>query len=102
MHDDERRVSKRYQISGGKVKYWQAQGPKSIVKLSDLSKNSVRFEMTKKLANGDMVDLEIIIPSIKAIKFDGRVVWTSMARESGALHQVRKLKNPNSPGLPRF
>lgn len=82
MHEDERRVLKRFQIAGGKVKYRLKDGPESTVKLIDLSKNSVRFQMTEKLVNGDLVNLEIIIPSNEAIKLDGRVVWTSTVRES--------------------
>ena len=82
MRQDERRVSQRFQISGGKVKYWLTKGPESIVKLIDISKNSVRFQMTENLKNGDMVNLEIILPPHEAIKLSGRVVWTSMVKGS--------------------
>ena len=82
MNQDDRRVFKRFQITGGKVKYRLPQGPESTVELCDLSKNSVRFEMTGKLQNGDALDLELNIPSHETIKLIGRVVWTSMARDS--------------------
>ena len=86
MQQDDRRVLKRFQIAGGKVKYCLAEGPESIVELIDLSKNSVRFHMSENLVNGDLVNLEIIIPSNESIKLDGRVVWTSMAKESQPAH----------------
>jgi hypothetical protein len=82
MHQDERRVLKRFPIKGGKVTYSLAEGPESTVDLIDLSKNSARFQMTEKLANGDLVNLEITIPPNKPIKLNGRVVWISMAREA--------------------
>lgn len=86
MRQDERRVLQRFQISGGKVKYRLAEGPESNVKLIDISKNSVRFEMTGKLVNGDSVSLEIILPHHEAIELSGRVVWTSMAKGSQPAH----------------
>lgn len=82
MKQDDKRVLKRFQIPGGKVKYCLPEGPQSTVELIDLSKNSVRFKMTENLANGDLIDLEIFIPANEAIKLNGRVVWTSMARKS--------------------
>ena len=86
MRQDDRRVLQRFQISGGKVKYRLAEGPESIVKLIDISKNSVRFQMKEILANGDQVNLEIILPSHEAIELSGRVVWTSMAKGSQPAH----------------
>jgi len=82
MQQDERREFKRFQIEGGKVKYGLSEGQESIVKLGDLSKTSCRFHLAEKLVNGYLLDLEIMIPSHDAIKLSGRVVWTSIARES--------------------
>lgn len=75
MNTVERRNLDRFKIPGAKVLYYPSDGLSIIVSLTDISKSSIRFELTSDIKVGDIIDFELIIPSNEKILLKGHVTW---------------------------
>ena len=73
----ERRHLDRFIIPDAKVSYTASNGSSIVVPLTDISKSSVRFEMTTKMEAGNFIELELIVPSQEKILIKGHIIWTS-------------------------
>jgi len=73
MYQIERRKTDRFIIPGAKVLYYTPNGSSNLVSLTDISINSIRFELTTDLKILDMLDFELIIPSKEKILLKGNI-----------------------------
>lgn len=84
----EKRSLDRFKIAGSKVKYNTLDGNSAIGLVIDISKSSIRFEVTIDLEIGQNINLEIIIPTIENIKVKGQVTSFSNAGKAHAAKAV--------------
>jgi hypothetical protein len=77
MYQIERRHIDRFKIPGAEVSYKLPDGSSSRVKLVDITRSGVRFEINNPVIVGEIIELEIIVPQKENIFIKGHVVWTS-------------------------
>jgi hypothetical protein len=78
----ERRYLDRLEIPDAEVVYISDTGTEEKGSLADITKISVRFEVSKQFNPGDMIHLEIIIPNKEKIAVRGHVVRTINSTEA--------------------
>ena len=77
MYQIERRHLDRFKMPGAKISYKLPDGSSSCVKLVDITRSSIRFEINNSVVIGEIIELEIIVPRKDKIFIKGHVVWTS-------------------------
>ena len=88
VQDRERRYSKRFNFTDGKV-FCEEKTTLKVFKqysepciLRDLTKSGVSFETTRVVREGEKVNLKIDIPGKKNIQVKGQVAWISDQSDS--------------------
>jgi len=82
----DRRNQDRFTIPGAKVLYKAADKSMAVSPLVDISKSSIRFELTKDIAERPFINLELIVTSMGRITLKGRVVWDSYIDSESKKH----------------
>ena len=76
MFNYEKRYLDRFEIPGAKIEYKLQNGNSAKVKLIDITKISARFSTKHKMAEGEYIELDILIEGKENIAVKGHVVWT--------------------------
>ena len=64
-------------MPGAKISYKLPDGSSSCVKLVDITRSSIRFEINNSVVIGEIIELELIVTKKDKIFIKGHVVWTS-------------------------
>ena len=62
MYQIERRHLDRFKIPGAEVSYKLPDGSSSRVKLVDITRSGIRFEINNPVIIGEIIELELIVP----------------------------------------
>jgi hypothetical protein len=88
MYQIERRHLDRFKIPGAEISYKLPDGSTSRVKLVDITRSGVRFEINNPVIVGEIIELEIIVPKKDIIFIKGHVVWTSKPDSESPVYAV--------------
>ncbi len=88
MYQIERRHLDRFKIPGAEVSYKLPDGSSSRVKLIDITRSGIRFEINNPVIIGEIIELEIIVPRKDKIFIKGHVVWTSKPNSENPAYAV--------------
>jgi hypothetical protein len=78
LYDLDRRHADRYKVANAKIKYRLSSGHGDVTPMKDIAQNSASFQINHDIKPGDVVELEIMIPSKEKI-----VVKATCVRVSG-------------------
>lgn len=88
MEGFDRRHADRLRIIGAQISYKRKNGQKFLVPLKDLTKSSACFSIENALEIGELVDIEIIIPSKDEIHVKGMITRLSDPLEENNSYAV--------------
>ena len=82
----DRRNQDRFTIPGAKVLYKAKDRSIAVSPLVDISKSSIRFELTKDIAEENNINFELITSPMDKVNLKGKVVWNSYIDSEAKRH----------------
>ena len=84
LYDLDRRHADRYIVPDARIKYRLSSGHGDVTSMKDIAQNSASFQVNHDIKPGDVMELEIMIPSREKITVKARCVRV-MEQESSNL-----------------
>jgi len=71
----ERRHADRFLVPGATLRVFQNGDVSENFSIKDMTKSSVRFEITHSIIKGEEVKVELTIPEMEPLTLKGHVIW---------------------------
>jgi hypothetical protein len=71
----ERRHADRFRVPGATLRIFQNGNVSENYSVTDMTKSSIRFEITHSILKGEAVKVELNIPEMDSVTLKGYVIW---------------------------